>query len=139
MSTQDASPANAGYYNYTITRTWTATDPAGNADNCVQVITVQDVTDPVITCPVDVTINCEDDNTPTGTGTATATDNCAPVPNITIGYSDVSTQDASPANAGYYNYTITRTWMATDPAGNADNCVQVITVQMLRTLLSRVP
>ena len=84
---------------------------------------------PVITCPADVTIDCEDDSTPTGTGTATATDNCAAVGNIAITFTDVSTQNADPANAGHYNYTITRTWRATDPTGNFTTCVQVITVQ----------
>ena len=43
-----------------ITRTWTATDNCGNASTCIQTITVEDVTAPVITCPVDVTVNCED-------------------------------------------------------------------------------
>ena len=132
VSTQDADPANVGYYNYTITRTWRATDVAGNFSECVQVITVQDVTAPTITCPGDVTVDCEDDTTPTGTGTATATDLCAAVGNITISSSDVSTQDADPANVGYYNYTITRTWRATDVAGNFSECVEVILYRMLR-------
>ena len=134
VSTQDADPANVGYYNYTITRTWRATDVAGHFREGVQVITVQDVTAPTITCPGDVTVDCEDDTTPTGTGTATATDLCVAVGNITISSSDVSTQDADPANVGYYNYTITRTWRATDVAGNFSECVQVITTlyRMLR-------
>ncbi len=128
VSTYDADPANVLHYNYTITRTWTATDVAGNASSCVQTITVHDVTAPVITCPGDVTVDCEDDNTPVGTGTATATDICTPVGNITITWGDVSTYDADPANVLHYNYTITRTWTATDVAGNASSCVQTITV-----------
>ena len=55
---------------------------AGNFSECIQTITVHDVTNPVITCPADLTIDCEDDNTPAGTGTATATDICTPVANI---------------------------------------------------------
>jgi hypothetical protein len=129
VSTQNADASVAGHYNYTITRTWRATDPSGNFSECVQIITVQDVTDPVITCPVDVTINCQDDSTPAGTGSATATDNCAAVGNITISYTDVSTQNADASVAGHYNYTITRTWRATDPSGNFSECVQIITVQ----------
>ncbi len=125
-STQNASTTNAGYYNYVITRTWRATDVTGNYSECVQTITVQDVTNPVITCPANVTVNCQDDNTSGATGVATATDNCGPV---TITETQTSTQNANPNNAGYYNYVITRTWRATDVTGNYSECVQTITVQ----------
>ena len=124
--TQDANANNAGHYNYTITRTWTATDVTGNYSSCIQTITVQDVTAPAITCPVNVTVNCQDDNSSSATGVATATDNCSPV---TITQSDASTQDANATNAGHYNYTITRTWTATDVTGNNSSCTQTITVQ----------
>jgi len=126
-STQDANVSNVGHYNYTITRTWTATDACSNSSSKTQVITVHDVTAPVITCPASVTINCQDVTTPGGTnGVATATDNCAPV---SISSSDVSTQDANANNSGHYNYTITRTWSARDVTGNHSECVQTITVQ----------
>ena len=128
VSTYSVDPSNVLHYNYVITRTWRATDVAGNFSECTQTITVHDVTNPVITCPVDVTINCEADNTPAGTGTATATDNCAPVANITVGFSDVSTYDSDPASVLHYNYTITRTWRATDVTGNFSECIQTITV-----------
>jgi site-specific recombinase XerD len=128
-STQGANPANSNYYNYTITRTWKATDPSGNSSTCVQLITVQDVTAPIITCPGNTTVNCQDNNTSTNTGVATATDNCASTGNISITQSQTSTQGANPALASYYNYVITRTWKATDPSGNSSTCVQLITVQ----------
>ncbi|MFN2379436.1 MAG: DUF2341 domain-containing protein, partial [Bacteroidales bacterium] len=129
VSTQGADPANADYYNYTITRTWRAEDPSGNFSECDQLITIEDVTVPVITCPTDITLNCDDDHSPTTAGSATATDNCSATANITITYSDVSTQGADPANADYYNYTITRTWHAEDPSGNFSECDQLITIE----------
>ena len=55
---------------YTLTRTWTAEDNCGNTSSCSQVITVEDNTPPVITCPVDETVEC--DAIP-AVGTATAT------------------------------------------------------------------
>ena len=96
VSTYSADVSNVLHYNYVITRTWRATDVAGNFSQCVQTITVHDVTNPVIACPAAVTIDCEDDNTPAGTGTATATDVCTPVANITITFSDASTYSADP-------------------------------------------
>ena len=128
VSTYNIDPASVLHYNYVITRTWRATDVAGNFSECIQTITVHDITNPVITCPADVTVSCEDDNTPAGTSAATATDNCAPSANITITFSDVSTYDADPASVLHYNYVITRTWRATDVAGNFSECTQTITV-----------
>ncbi|GAA4318703.1 hypothetical protein GCM10023184_03070 [Flaviaesturariibacter amylovorans] len=126
VSTQSADVNNAAHYNYTISRTWTATDNNGNRTQCVQTITVQDVTAPVITCPASVTLSCEADNSTAANGVATATDNCAPV---AIAHSDVSTQVADVNNAAHYNYVITRTWKATDISGNATTCIQTLTVQ----------
>ncbi|CAN5779971.1 hypothetical protein BH10BAC3_BH10BAC3_01050 [soil metagenome] len=89
-------------------------------------VTVNDVKAPVIVCPAGITINCQDDTAPSNTGSATANDNCDLTTAIT--YSDVSTQHADAANAGHYNYTITRTWKAMDAAGNFSTCNQLITV-----------
>jgi hypothetical protein len=106
----------------TITRTWTATDASGNSDTCDQIITVVDTTAPVITCPGDVTIECDVDPIPANTGgSATATDNCDPNPVII--FSDAETPGSCPQEK-----TITRTWTATDACGNSSNCDQTITV-----------
>ncbi|MCX6322560.1 MAG: hypothetical protein NTX93_12290, partial [Bacteroidia bacterium] len=118
VSTYKADPANVLHYNYTITRKWRATDVTGNFSECTQTITVHDVTASAITCPANVTIDCEDDTTPAGTGTAKAIDNYAPAGNITITFSDVSTYKADPSSILHYNYTITRKWRATDVVGN---------------------
>ena len=121
--------ASGTYPSGTTTVIWTVTDVNSNTATCSMTVTVTDNEDPVITCPVNVTIDCEDDSTPAGTGTATATDNCTPAGNITITYSDGSTYSADPANVLHYNYVITRTWRATDVAGNFSECIQSITVQ----------
>ena len=126
VSNQDANAANVAHYNYTITRTWTATDISGNHSDVPQVITVHDVTAPAITVPAAITVNCQDNILPAATGMATGTDACSPV---TVSYADVSTQAANASNAAHYNYSITRTWTATDVAGNANTGTQIITVQ----------
>ncbi len=128
-STYNGDPLTILHYNYTITRTWKAIDLAGNYSECTQIITVRDITGPVITCPGSITINCEDDNTPAGTGTATATDNCTPSGNILVSFSDLSTYNSDPSDILHYNYTINRTWKATDKAGNHSECTQIVTVQ----------
>ncbi|TVZ57636.1 putative secreted protein (Por secretion system target) [Flavobacteriaceae bacterium MAR_2010_105] len=126
VSTQNNDPNHAGHYNYTITRTWRATDVTGLFTESTQIITVQDVTPPTITDVADVTVNCEDDTTSAATGVATGSDNCSPV---AITQSDVSTQNNDPNHAGHYNYTITRTWRATDVTGLFTESTQIITVQ----------
>jgi hypothetical protein len=126
VSTQSADINNRAHYNYTITRTWTAVDACNNVSTCVQTITVQDVTKPVITCPANATVNCQDDNTSASNGKATATDNCGPV---AITETQTSTQSSDINSAAHYNYVITRTWRATDVTGNYTECVQTITVQ----------
>ncbi|HWN88411.1 MAG TPA: T9SS type A sorting domain-containing protein, partial [Chitinophagaceae bacterium] len=105
----------------------TANDGNGNTESCMVVLTAKDVTPPVITCPSSKTISCDASILPVNTGSATATDNCGGNPVIT--YSDVSGQDPDPSHAAYYNYTITRTWKATDIATNTSTCNQTITVQ----------
>jgi hypothetical protein len=128
VSTQDADPTVEAHYNYTITRSWIATDALGNnSDPVVQVITVQDVTAPVFaTVPAAITIytdaDCEYDANPTITGLATATDNCDPNPTVT--HEDVAVAGEVPGA-----WTITRTWTATDVMGNSVTATQIITVE----------
>ena len=106
----------------TVTRTYRATDVCGNFAECTQTITVEDTTDPVIDCPADVTVECDEITMPANTGSATATDNCDAVPSI-------SSSDAVVAGVCPQEEVITRTWTAEDDCGNSSNCDQVITVE----------
>ncbi len=107
--------------------TFAATDGCGNTGYTTATFTIIDTTVPMInSCPGDVTKNCQDDLSVAGTGNAAATDNCDASPVIT--HTDVSTQGGDPANCSYYNYTITRTFKATDACNNMSTCTQVITV-----------
>src|SRR4029079_12790756 len=94
---------------YSVTRTWTATDACGNISTASQTINVQDITAPVISAlPAPSTIACP--ATPVF-AVATATDTCDP--SVTPTFSDVTTPGSC---AG--NYSVTRTWTATDACGN---------------------
>jgi len=111
--------SNAGSY----TNTWTTVDDCGNvASVFTQVITVQDMTAPVIDpAPSNLTVNCGD---PIPPGVAlNATDNCDANVSMAIFTEDTYT----PSCAGY---TITRRWNASDTCGNnAIERVQTITIQ----------
>lgn len=106
---------------YTLNRTWTAVDSCGNTSTALQVITVQDITAPTFTfVPVPVTVNC--DAIPP-IGTPTATDNCDAAVSIQF-VEEVRTNGNCPNN-----YTLSRTWKATDNCGNTSLATQVITVR----------
>ena len=121
ITSSDATEPGACPNEFTINRTWTATDACGNSSTCVQIIVVDDSTPPVITCPSNLTVECTDSTDPVDTGFATASDNCTTAP--IVEYNDVTTAGACPQE-----YTITRTWSATDNCGNISTCNQIITV-----------
>ncbi|MEP6796120.1 MAG: SdrD B-like domain-containing protein, partial [Saprospiraceae bacterium] len=109
-----------------ITRTWTATDHCGNTSTCVASITFQDDTAPLMTCPGNVTINCQEDNSSVYTGVATATDNCS---SVVITQSQASAQNPDVDACDHYTYVISRQWTAMDACGNNTICVQTINVR----------
>ena len=107
--------------------TYTITDVCNNPTTVQIVWSGSDMTPPVITCPVDVTIECTESTDTSNTGVATATDNCGA--EVTITFSDASTQDPDPTACEQYEYEITRTWTGTDSCGNVSTCVQSIEVR----------
>jgi hypothetical protein len=99
--------------------TWTATDVYGNTAVCIQTVTVEDVENPIVTCPADLTVSADAgvcDATGVAIGTATATDNCT-LATIT-----------NDAPATFPLGTTMVTWTATDVQGNSSNCTQFVTV-----------
>ncbi len=106
--------------NYTITRTWTATDECGNTSSVDQIIAVGgDDQEPVITCPDEATVECNSSTSPDVTGMATATDNCDD--NLTITHTDGDIQGDCP-------YYFERTWAAVDDCENRSTCIQIINI-----------
>ncbi len=107
---------------YSITRTWTATDASGNTSTTSQTINVVDNTAPVISnLPAISTINYP---AVPQFAQATAVDACGSA--FVLTYNDVRTDGQC---AG--NYSITRTWTATDSCGNTATASQTINVQDL--------
>jgi hypothetical protein len=103
----------------TIRRTWTVTDAVGQAQTCDQIITVEDITPPDMTCPPDAHFECDAIG---DFGAATATDDLDLEPTVT--YRDTVIFYRCP-----YEYTFIRTWSATDDCGNSASCDQTITIE----------
>jgi gliding motility-associated-like protein len=105
-----------------IQRTWTVTDPCGNALTKTQTITVIDTIPPTAVFPADTTVNCEDadDMAVTGMPTAVA-DNCEPNP--LVDHSDVFVNGTCPNS-----YTIQRTWWVSDGCDTAFHLQTIIVV-----------
>ena len=105
--------------NYTITRTWTSADACGNEGTIAQVITVRDEEPPVFAnVPANITVDCGSIPSPVD---PTATDNCSPTVTIDL-------VESQPASSCSGNFTILRTWTATDNCGNQSTAEQYVIV-----------
>ncbi len=103
----------------TVTRTWTATDCAGNSATASQTIAIQDTTDPIISgVEASYTVECP---TQAVFSMPTALDAC----DANVSLTHVDSEDLDACGLG----TVTRTWTATDCAGNSATTSQTITIQ----------
>jgi SdrD B-like domain/Secretion system C-terminal sorting domain len=109
---------------YTIKRTWTAADKAGNICTHAQYIKVQDTTAPVITgAPQDITIQCgQAIPEPPAPGVVKATDNCDK--DVTLTFSET----IFPGNCAGKG-VIKCQWTAVDNCGNVTIKIWTITIQ----------
>ena len=106
-------------HDYTLIRSWSATDCAGYSRTREQIIVVVDTVAPQLFVPEDATVDCEDVDT-ADLGDATATDDCGEV-SISV------TSEIVPGDCAG-SYSIVRTFVATDPCLNTTEAQQVIAV-----------
>jgi len=99
----------------------TVTDDLGKEDIATASVTIGDTIPPDISCPADTTIECDESTDPNDTGFATVTDEGDLNPAVT--FSDVTIPGDCPQE-----FTIERTWTATDYSENTSSCVQTIEV-----------
>jgi len=105
---------------FTLTRTWTATDTCGNLATATQIIIVFDSIPPVLyDVPADTGICCADSIPPPAN--VTAIDSCDG--SVPVLLTEVVSDSTSPLY-----FTLTRTWTASDTCGNTVSDSQVIEV-----------
>jgi len=91
---------------------------------CSAQVTVRDTIDPVLICPANITVNCENynPNAPLSVfGNATASDNCL----VGLILTELPIFNLNECDLGQ----IIRTFTATDNSGNTTQCVQIVTIQ----------
>jgi hypothetical protein len=101
----------------------TVTDLAGESDVCSAAVSINDTLKPAISCPMDVTIECDEPTDPSHTGFATATDICDASPSVEVTASH-TVPGACPQES-----VIIRTWTASDACGLSSSCDQRIDVE----------
>jgi hypothetical protein len=125
VSTQGPNPALCPFYNYTLTRTWTVTDCAGNSRQHTQVITVKDTVKPTAVCK-NITVTLDDFGSITINPKQLdggSTDNCAANANLTFTASQTTFTCVDFANS-----PVTVTLTVTDPCGNFSTCTALVTI-----------
>jgi hypothetical protein len=95
-------------------------DCNGNMNSCMITVHIADNINPIISCPVNVTIECvEDFNDSNITGEATSFDACG-----TTNIISTDAEDINQCGTG----TVTRTFAISDNYGNSASCSQTITL-----------
>ncbi len=122
LSSRSGVPAGNVFPVGQTTLTYSATDAHGNTGSATQLVTVVDNTQPVISCPANITI---EPTCPTGAiatyTTPTATDNCG-VQSVTRNAGSLASGSVFPIG------TTTVTHTATDIHGNQSSCSFTVTV-----------
>jgi len=100
-----------------------ATDAAGNVNDCMVNVTVQDKLPPTIICPADLTVNCDfafdEDNLNQFFGEPTIIDNC-----VDLNPTDVLSGELNQCNIGVLTRTIS---VGEEGTQNFASCTQTIT------------
>ncbi len=120
VTVTDQNSPNGCPGSFSVIRTFTASDNCGNTATASQVVTVRDLTAPVLTqVPTATTVACDGD---LPTSQPIASDNCD---------TDVAIVESSQQRPGNCpdSYEVIRQWTATDNCGNKATASQVVTIR----------
>jgi photosystem II stability/assembly factor-like uncharacterized protein len=95
------------------------TDAAGQTETCTAVVTVIDVTPPVLNCPVSVNVNCVNANGATASFATSAADNCGAAATPVC---------APPSGSNFPLGTTVDVCTSADASGNVGSCSFNVTV-----------
>lgn len=124
ISTKGTNPLLCNYYQFTITKTWTATDQCGNSTFVIWIVTVKDTVAPIsLDNLADMTLDCSEE---IPSSDISFTDNCSIV-NFTL--EENSTYDTDPGQCAHYSYTIFRHYIAKDVCQNTLDTTQYLTIK----------
>jgi gliding motility-associated-like protein len=112
---------------YTITRTWTATDSAGNTATASQVINVQDIVGPTTATAFTAIVNVNCDAIP-NKPELVFVDNCSTVSPAIYTENIINRTENS--------YSIIRKWSVSDTCGNVSEFTQTINVSIANSVAS---
>jgi len=120
----------------TIPVTLTVRDQSGLSANCIVLVKAIDHVAPIVTCPDDVTVQCDTPLTPgveSAVGMAHVEDDCDASPDLTytdvvIPYDPKYDPDTGGGKGTTCGILLKRTWVATDSSGNSSSCMQEIFV-----------
>ncbi|MDX1913752.1 MAG: T9SS type A sorting domain-containing protein [Saprospiraceae bacterium] len=108
---------------FVVRRSYFAVDACGNSANCIQTITVSDLSIPQISCPPNATVSCAGEVPAANIQQVTATDNCPGSVSVFNFPGDLIVGQTC-AN----RFTVRRSYFAVDACGNSANCIQEISV-----------
>ncbi|MFN0174692.1 MAG: T9SS type A sorting domain-containing protein [Saprospiraceae bacterium] len=117
---EDTIPGNCPQ-EYTLVRTWTATDDCNNSVQHTQTITVEDNTAPVLNNLPDINVSVECDQDLPDVPNVTASDLCDT--DVSVMFSESTEPGGCPQE-----YMLFRTWTATDDCQNATSFTQTISI-----------
>jgi hypothetical protein len=107
---------------------YTIRDAAGNSESCQFTVTVNDVQNPIVSCPSNL-VFCKKSNNTYTIPAMTRSDNCA-IASTTFAITGATNRSGNGTNAsGAYNLgTSTIKWTVTDVSGNVSTCSTVVQV-----------
>ncbi|MBK9632658.1 MAG: hypothetical protein IPO62_16655 [Saprospiraceae bacterium] len=108
---------------FLVHRIYRVTDPCGLFAECIQLITVNDITSPSPFCPANQNLQCASAIPAVNTASVIVADGCGNAGIVVVHVSDTRVNETCTNR-----FTLNRVYRATDVCGNSATCLQVFSV-----------